>query len=751
MPMQREVNAQPRLQLWAGLECTLNRIGDEQRDQLAFTGHYDRPDDIDRLAAFGVRTVRYPILWERLADRSDDDARWIWHDARLARMHALGLEPILGLVHHGCGPLNTHLLDDGFADGLATFASTVAKRYPWVSRFTPVNEPLTTARFSTLYGLWYPHIRDDASCLRAMLNQIRATRLSMEAIRGITPRAELVQTEDLGKTHSTAALQYQADFENVRRWLTFDLLTGRIVPGHRMYDHMRSLGISDAEIARAVGDGCAPDIVGINHYVTSERWLDERLDAYPPSSHGGNGRQRYADVEAVRARREGVEGPRALLKEAWERYRLPVAATEVHLGCTREHQMRWLEEVWDAALALREEGADIRAITTWAVFGTQDWSSLLTRLDGHYESGLFDVRSVPPRPTALASMARGFATGKEYDHPALDEPGWWRRADRITLGPNRVRGSANTRRNVSTWSFPRTILVCGASGTLGTAFDRVCAERGLSVRAVHRRDMDIADRDGVERMLHETRAWAIINAAGYVRVDDAETDRAKCRRENVVGATTLAEACARHGIRYVAFSSDLVFDGRKTTPYFERDSTSPVNWYGVTKANAEQRLRAVLPDALIVRTAAFFGLWDSANFLTRTLEALCRGTPQRAADDLVISPTFVPDLVHATLDLLIDGERGIWHLTNEGAVSWAELARRAATLAGLDAALVQGVSYRAYGFVAKRPAYSALASERGAIMPSLDNALDRYVQARPWEHLAAELRAGAREARARAG
>src|SRR5947209_17075154 len=141
-------------------------------------------------------------------------------------MQALGIEPIVGLVHHGSGPFGTSLLDDGFANGLATFAREVAERYPWVTRYTPVNEPLTTARFSALYGHWYPHARDDRLFARAAVNQLRATQLAMRAIREINSDAILVQTEDLGKTYSTPALRYQAKFENERRWLTFDALSG---------------------------------------------------------------------------------------------------------------------------------------------------------------------------------------------------------------------------------------------------------------------------------------------------------------------------------------------------------------------------------------------------------------------------------------------------------------------------------------------------------------------------------------------
>ena len=234
----------------------------------------------------------------------------------------------------------------------------------------------------------------------------------MRAIRSTNPEAHLVQTEDLGKTFSTASLAYQAEFENERRWLTFDVLCGRSVPGTAMWDYLCSIGIEARELEWFLEHRCLPDLVGVNHYITSERFLDERVNRYPAAFHGGNGRHVYADVEAVRVCAEGVAGPKAIMREAWERYRLPLAITEVHLGCTREEQLRWLNEVWNASLDLRGEGVDIRAVTAWAAFGAFDWNSLLTCENGSYESGVFDLRSPTPRPTALADMIHTIASRK---------------------------------------------------------------------------------------------------------------------------------------------------------------------------------------------------------------------------------------------------------------------------------------------------------------------------------------------------
>ncbi|HWT02238.1 MAG TPA: family 1 glycosylhydrolase [Pyrinomonadaceae bacterium] len=725
---------QPRgpLELWAGVECSVNRVGDEFFDQSERSGHARRPGDLDLIAGLGVRALRYPVLWERTAPDGLESADWTWPTERLARLRALGIRPIVGLVHHGSGPRSTSLVDPAFPQKLAAYAAAVARRFPWVEDYTPVNEPLTTARFSGLYGHWYPHGRDARTFSRAFLNQCRGVVLAMCAVRRVNPAARLVQTEDLGKTFSTRALGYQAEFENERRWLTWDLLAGRVTRGHAMWDYLRWVGTAEAELEWFAENPCPPDIVGVNHYLTSERFLDERLKRYPAHTHGGNGRVAYADVEAVRVCAEGPAGPRALLKETWERYHLPLAVTEAHLGCTREEQLRWLKEVWDAARGLRAEGADVRAVTAWSLLGAYDWHNLLTRDEGHYEPGVFDLRGSPraPRPTALARMLRDLGAGREHEHPALDSPGWWRRLGRLCYPPvtRRAHGVSTAVQGVSMKGVAaKPILITGATGTLGRAFARVCEVRGLAYRLLSRREMDIADAASVGRALAEYEPWAVVNTAGFVRVDDAEREGEKCLRENTTGPKTLAEACASLGVKLVTFSSDLVFDGRGETPYVESDPASPLNVYGRSKALAEAAVLRALPSALVVRTSAFFGPWDEHNFVTHALRALAAGRTFRAADDAVVSPTYVPDLVNAALDLLIDDEGGVWHLASVGSVTWADFARRAAALAGLDAGLVEGCTTESLKLAAARPLYSVLGSERGALLPALDHALSRYV------------------------
>ena len=716
-----------RPEVWGGVECTVNRVGDRYFDQLARSAHAKRLDDLDRFAALGITTLRFPALWERLAPDSLDCINWSWTDAALVRMRELGMRAIVGFVHHGSGPRYTSLVDDGFPEKLAAYARAFAERYPWIDAYTPVNEPLTTARFSGLYGLWYPHARHTPSFLRILLNECRGTALAMREVRTVNSSAELVQTDDLGRVFSTPTLAYQAKLENERRWLGFDLLAGRVDARHTLYPWMRRHGAAARELSVFAEEPCTPDVIGINHYITSNRFLDERLALYPECSHGGNGRHRYADVEAVRVGTLPFVSPAAILREAWDRYGLPLAVTEAHIGCTRDEQMRWLLEIWNDASALRAEGVDIRAVTSWSLLGAYDWDSLVTRDRGHYEPGAFDLRGDAPRATALCSVIRALVAGAEPEHPALDSPGWWRRAHRVLYPPSGSAAEAQVERAPPGIRRRRELLITGARGTLGRAFARLCEQRALAYRLVDRQTLDIADESSVAQAVAAFSPWAVINAAGYCRVDDAERDREACHRGNALGPTLLARACAARGVPLVTFSSDLVYDGRSRSPYRESDGVAPLCVYGRTKAEGERDVLQAHPGALVVRTSAFFGPWDEYNFVTMTLRSLASGASVTAADDMTVSPTYVPDLVNASLDLLIDGASGLWHLANDGETSWADLARSSANLRGYDAGLIVPVAFSSLRLAAARPAYSALASERGSgLMPPLEAALERY-------------------------
>jgi dTDP-4-dehydrorhamnose reductase len=418
-------------EIWGGMECTCNRVNDSFFDQLNLTGHYNRPDDIREICALGIRRMRYPILWELHQPHENTVIDWSWTEARLGDLFLNNVIPIAGLLHHGSGPAFTRLDDPYFPAKFARYAGLVARKFPQLEYYTPINEPLTTARFSGLYGLWYPHHQKDASFIRMLINQLKGIVLAMGEIRKINPGARLIQTEDLGKTYSTPLLSYQAQFENERRWLSFDLLCGLVDKDHPLWNYLLWAGLSEHDVLWFQENQCRPDIAGFNYYLTSERFIDEDISRYPKHLWGGNLRHRYADVEAIRINHPFPSGLDVLLREAWLRFGIPMAVTEVFLSCTPEEQVRWLYDVSNVVGSLALGGIDVRATTVWALLGEYGWNNLVTSpLEGEYEPGVFDIRHSGRMSTQLAEMVK-VLTGVSKTAPELIEKGWWSRQDRF--------------------------------------------------------------------------------------------------------------------------------------------------------------------------------------------------------------------------------------------------------------------------------------------------------------------------------
>jgi dTDP-4-dehydrorhamnose reductase len=235
--------------------------------------------------------------------------------------------------------------------------------------------------------------------------------------------------------------------------------------------------------------------------------------------------------------------------------------------------------------------------------------------------------------------------------------------------------------------------------------------------------------ESIARTLETATPWAVINCAGIVCIDTAEAKPELCRLVNALAPERLARACAAACVRFVQISSDQVFDGVAEAPYGEGAATNALNAYGRAKVEAEDRVHSALETALMVRTAAFFSPHDPWNFTVQTLERLAAGQTVAAASDQRVSPTYVPDLVDAILDLLIDGEAGIWHLSNQGGLSWAAFARALAADAGFSPSGIVEVSGRSLGQRAPRPRDVRMTSRRALLLPPLTDAVRRFAGA----------------------
>ncbi|HEY7811530.1 MAG TPA: dTDP-4-dehydrorhamnose reductase [Allosphingosinicella sp.] len=654
------------IELWGGYECTVNRVGHEWFDQTPRSGHEERIDDLQLFADLGVRSLRYPALWERISPQAPASRDFRWTDERLPEIRRLGMNPILTLCHHGSGPHYTSLIEDSFAPGLADHAAAVAARYPWVRDWTPVNENLTTARFSALYGYWYPHTKDERLFWVALLNEIDATRLAMREIRRINPEARLIQTDDLGYCHATPPLQCDADFQNERRWVGWDLLCGTVVPGHALWDHIASFGLDD-RLRVIADDPCPPGIIGINHYLSSERLRDHRVELYPHRSladreTGKCSGLEFVDVDAIRNRKEGVLGLPALLRQAWDRYGLPMAVTECHNGATREEQVRWFVEVWQGVAELRNAGVDICAVTAWSLLGSHDWNRMVTRFIGHYETGVYDCRTGTPRATLMEPVLRQLATGEMPDLPFLRSPGWWHRSSRFI---DAIPGSEASFEVEIGSPGVSPLMIVGDNGPLTRLAVRACEVRGLQyVRC---------GQEGGE-LVNAAQPWAVLD------VRDGS------------GASELVEACARHGVRCAVVAS---LTSRHQAPQAD--------------------------NLLLVRTGAVYAPWDRSTRAVRILDALDSGRSIEVDASRLWDRVYGPDLIDGVLDLLLDEVTGeIWFVPAER-LSEAEFARALAEVADRDAGLIEEV-----GSPAGPPLFAF--SGEASYLPPGETTLERFVR-----------------------
>jgi dTDP-4-dehydrorhamnose reductase len=391
------------------------------RDQLAETGHDVRRGDAERIAALGVRGSRVPVLWERVAG---DDARtfdFAEPALRLAALRALGVEPIVTLLHHGSGPRSTDLLDPDFPDLFAAYAEAAARAFPWVRRWTPINEPLTTARFSTLYGVWYPNVRDDRAFGRAIVNETLAQQAAMRRIRMIIPGAEFVLTEDLQRfTAADGGVASYVDFLRERAYLSVELVAGRVDDAHPLAPFLRErCGVSEPDLAAMRRGATPPDLVAFNHYPHSERYIFSGADGIT------------GDVPAVYVAGEPSPRIAPLLRAAAARIRLPLAIGEVHIHAPADERVRWLAQHLADAHAVRADGVDVRAVGAWAAFGMIDWHSLLRTRERVIEDGIYTFAGPngTPEPTAVADALRVAASGGPIDDRGVR--GWWERPERL--------------------------------------------------------------------------------------------------------------------------------------------------------------------------------------------------------------------------------------------------------------------------------------------------------------------------------
>jgi dTDP-4-dehydrorhamnose reductase len=247
--------------------------------------------------------------------------------------------------------------------------------------------------------------------------------------------------------------------------------------------------------------------------------------------------------------------------------------------------------------------------------------------------------------------------------------------------------------------------------------------------------LDITEKQRTVEVVVGAAPHVVVHTAAETNVDTCETDRDLARRINVDGTANIAEACAKAGARLMLISTDYVFDGASGN-YTETDLTNPINFYGLTKLQAE-RIAETLPTALIIRTSVLYG-WhpDKSNFATWILKGLRERQSLRVAEDHVNSPTFNRNLAEAIKSAIGKGSQGVLHVAGRDKVSRFDFARRIAEVFDLDSRLLVPVKMSDLNWIAPRPRDSSLRVEKaekelGIQLFGVDRGLEEMVRSGP--------------------
>lgn len=256
----------------------------------------------------------------------------------------------------------------------------------------------------------------------------------------------------------------------------------------------------------------------------------------------------------------------------------------------------------------------------------------------------------------------------------------------------------------------KTILITGANGQLGREM-RVVLNDDIFVNAIYTdvEELDITNARAIDDCLTSNKVDYIVNCAAYTAVDAAESNVELCTKLNVEAPTLLAQAATRHGAKFIHVSTDYVFDGTSCRPYRENDRVCPVSVYGKTKLDGELHIMDIAPESIIVRTAWLYSP-HGKNFVKTMLELGRSRDSLRVVCDQIGTPTSALDLASA-IKSFIDCEQwlpGIYHFSNEGAISWYDFTIAIHRLAGITTCHVLPCMTEDYPTPAARPHYSVL-------------------------------------------
>jgi dTDP-4-dehydrorhamnose reductase len=282
------------------------------------------------------------------------------------------------------------------------------------------------------------------------------------------------------------------------------------------------------------------------------------------------------------------------------------------------------------------------------------------------------------------------------------------------------------------------LLLTGKTGQLGSALIEYATDLGYDIIAPSRQEFDIYDNVTFKLLIERYDPRFVINTAAFTNVPQCETDPVKAFQTNCVAVKNMAEICYNSDIKFITFSTDYVFNGKKNSPYIESDTACPIQMYGTTKLAGEY-LSLLYPTTTIIRTCGLYGLHSKStkdgrgNFIDNRISDSKKCDTIEIGTDQTVSPTFTDDLSKATLELIkYPSIQGIYHLINEGQCTWYELTKEIFNILNINCKVIPIDRGGNFGGI-RKPIFSVLRNERALEeynirLPHWIYALKRYIE-----------------------
>jgi len=372
--------------------------GSKRIDEMAKCRHYENwRTDFQLVKDLGIEYLRYgpPYYKTHLGEGRYD---WGFTDETFAELARLKISPIVDLCHFGVPDWIGNFQNPDFPKLFAGYARAFAERFPWVRRYTPVNEIYVAATFSGQLGWWNERLTSDRGFVTALKHLCQANMLAMRAILEVKPEATFVQSESSEHFHADGpAARDDAFFFNEKRFLSLDLTYGYPIRS-TMYDYLLDNGMTRAEYhwfaEHHVKAHC---VMGNDYYDTNEHFVTEEGEVLPSGE---------------------IFGYYQITKQYYDRYHLPVMHTETNTKLAADAP-RWLRKEWMNMHELKRDGVPIVGFTWYSLTDQVDWDVALREDNGTVnECGLYDlnrnIRQVGKEYKALIGRWRDILPTESY-------------------------------------------------------------------------------------------------------------------------------------------------------------------------------------------------------------------------------------------------------------------------------------------------------------------------------------------------